>query len=265
MNKSSELFLGDTFISRNVNGCTIALTHYSNKQVFEEWHSHEHSSISLLLNGTHEEDLTGEKLKRLPGDIKFIPAGKVHRCHHYANDTRKINIDLGDAFIRQIAVAEDRLVRSIPNALNTKFTLIKLYRELNDTGSHAHASAGLLLYDLFNPATRANTQSGTIPVWAERLRELLNDEWDRPFHLEDLSTRLGIHPVTISRYFPVYFSATLGIYINQIKINKALALIKNTHLPLTEIAYTCGFADQAHFTRTFKTFTGCLPKEFRKL
>jgi len=266
MIKPLNIFLGDTSISRSVNGCTIALTHYNGNEIFEEWHAHEHSSISFLLNGTHEEDLTGKNYKRVSGDIKFIPAGEVHRCHHYTVDTRKINIDLSDRFIRHIAIAEDRLAGSVPQAASTKFTLIKLYRELHNPGNHANTSAELLLYELFNPVAPANNKAGrTLPVWAERLRELLNDEWDRPFHLEDLSIRLGIHPVTISRYFPVYFSATLGIYINRIKIDKALALIKSTAMPLTDIAYACGFADQAHFTRTFKSFTGCLPKEFRKL
>jgi AraC family transcriptional regulator len=42
-------------------------------------------------------------------------------------------------------------------------------------------------------------------------------------------------------------------------------MLKNTRLSLTEIAYTCGFADQGHFTRTFKAATGFLPKTFRKI
>lgn len=38
----------------------------------------------------------------------------------------------------------------------------------------------------------------------------------------------------------------------------------NNHAKLTDIAYENGFADQSHFTRVFKAFTGKTPKTFKK-
>jgi AraC family transcriptional regulator len=264
--KPIPTFLGDTRQSRQLNGCNIALTGYTGNAAFEEWHAHENSGISFLLHGTHQEDLLGKTFKRLPGDLKFIPAGERHRCTHYTAGTRKINIDFDQNFINRAGITEEQLLAIIPGHRNTKFTLLKLYGELNDRPASGNASAELLLYTLLNPEKAPATHMGKIlPEWAERLKQLLHDEWDKPFHLDDLGARLGVHPVTISRYFPIFFASTLGVYMNQIKIDKALGLIKHAQLPLTAIAYRCGFADQAHFTRTFKTVTGCLPKTFRNL
>jgi AraC family transcriptional regulator len=266
MIKPINTFLGINNLNKKVNGCNVALTSYSGDAGFEDWHAHQNASISFLLNGTHEEDLFGKNRKRVPGDVKFIPAGEMHRCNRYSNETRKINLDLSADFMNRMNNTEEQLLSTIPQILSTKITLIKLYHDLDDPSNHAVASAELLLYEIFNPAGKAVIKAGkALPQWVERLRDMLYDEWDRPVHLTDLSARLGVHPVTISRYFPLYFSSTLGNYINRIKIDKALQLIKNTKLPLTEIAYSCGFADQAHFTRTFKSVTGYLPKTFRKL
>jgi AraC family transcriptional regulator len=55
----------------------------------------------------------------------------------------------------------------------------------------------------------------------------------------------------------------LGEYLRKLKVQKSIALIKNSELPLTEIAYLCGFSDQSHFTKVFKETLGFLPKEFR--
>ena len=41
-------------------------------------------------------------------------------------------------------------------------------------------------------------------------------------------------------------------------------LVHHTDLPLTEIAYLGKFADQSHFIRTFKQFTGLTPGEYRR-
>lgn len=43
----------------------------------------------------------------------------------------------------------------------------------------------------------------------------------------------------------------------------ALQLIHHTPMSLTQIAYTCQFADQSHFNKTFKLFTGITPGEYR--
>lgn len=260
-----SIFLGKSQLSNPVMGCTVALTSYAGNRSFEEWHSHQNASISLLLNGTHEEDLFGKKHKRVPGDIKFIPAGEMHRCNNYAPDARKINLDLSDTLLKEMDTCADQVINLLQYSSQVKFTLLKFYHELHDSACNTPASAQLTLYQLLHPAKKQITGTRQLPLWAMRLQQILHDEWNQPFELNDLAMRIGIHPVTISRYFPLYFSSTLSNYIRHIKVDKALAMIKVSRLNLTDIAYQCGFADQAHFTRTFKEVTGYLPKDFRRI
>lgn len=257
-----SVFLGQIQSAHIVHGCTVALTAYSGKQDQEDWHSHEHASISLLINGTHREHLWGTQHTRRPGDLKFIPAGELHRCEGYTPGTIKINLGLKPEIFSQSGITEDRLDRLVPHSMNTKFGLLKLYHELETKDGYVNASAQMQLLALLRPADKIPKH---LPLWAIQLNALLQDEWDAVIDLQDLSGRLGVHPVTISRYFPQYFSATLGDHMRRIKVNRALLFIREKKLSLTEIAYKCGFADQAHFTRTFKTVTGYLPKDFRKI
>jgi AraC-like DNA-binding protein len=55
------------------------------------------------------------------------------------------------------------------------------------------------------------------------------------------------HPVHLSREFPKYFDTTLGDYIRATKVQRAVALLPNPGLSLTDISLECGFADQSHF------------------
>jgi len=266
MTINAGTFLGDTSFARTINDCTVALTHYSAHTNFEEWHAHAQPSISFLLSGTHQEELFGNVHKRLPGDIKYIPAGEFHRCQNYAPNTKKINLDLSVSTLEKMNITEQQILALLPGSPKTIFTLLKLHHELDYIGDHSTASAQLLLYELFDTINRQQVLSTSRPpVWVKILRDLLHDDWNTKCDLEALAKIAGIHPVTISRYFPKYFATTLGNYIKQIKIQKSLPMIKNSNLSLTTIAYACGFADQAHFTRTFWKITGYLPKAFRKI
>ena len=103
------------------------------------------------------------------------------------------------------------------------------------------------------------------PHWIGVIDELLRDRWAEQVSLDELSVAAGVHPVTVCKYFHKYFGCTLAEYMRKLKIEHALPLIGAAGLNLTQIAYTCGFADQSHFTRTFKEFSGFLPHNYPSL
>jgi AraC family transcriptional regulator len=121
----------------------------------------------------------------------------------------------------------------------------------------------LLLLRLIATAGRRVTEQQ--PAWVSLLNAYLHEHTDAPTSLAGLATLAGLHPVTLSRQFPRYFSCTLGEYKRKLKIERSLSLIKKTGTSLTDVAYDCGFYDQVHFTRNFKALNGILPKAFRNL
>lgn len=68
-------------------------------------------------------------------------------------------------------------------------------------------------------------------------------------------------------YFHRLFSSIMGTSVNQYvlerKLNKALELMANEDLTLTQIAYDLDFSTQSAFTRTFKKFYGFSPKSIK--
>lgn len=75
----------------------------------------------------------------------------------------------------------------------------------------------------------------------------------------------------ISHYSPRHFTrifretyntAPLN-YILSLRINHACSLLKESRLPISDIAFQCGFSDNNYFSRIFKKRTGLTPKQFR--
>ena len=49
-----------------------------------------------------------------------------------------------------------------------------------------------------------------------------------------------------------------------LRLRRGLELLKNSDLPVAEVAYQVGFSDPAYFSRTFSQEFGFAPKESRK-
>ncbi len=72
------------------------------------------------------------------------------------------------------------------------------------------------------------------------------------------------------RTFQRIFENEIGVSPNQfrriVQFNSAFNQINlNRHKLLTDIAYSCGYADQSHFIRAFREFTNMTPSEYLRL
>ena len=70
------------------------------------------------------------------------------------------------------------------------------------------------------------------------------------------------------RYLRILFAQHLKItpldYLNQLRINKSIELLRNTELSIKEISFQCGFQSPQYFSRIFKQQTGKTPREIAR-
>lgn len=139
----------------------------------------------------------------------------------------------------------------------------KLYHEFKVQDTYSEVAIELLLLQICESIQSDQEISRKkAPEWMKPLKELLLEAPEK-LSLDFLSEQLGVHPVHLSRSIPKYLSTNLGEYVRSQKIKKALGYMWNPNYSLTEIAYACGFSDQSHFTRTFKSYFQKTPKAFR--
>ncbi|MNR26601.1 Arabinose operon regulatory protein [compost metagenome] len=91
----------------------------------------------------------------------------------------------------------------------------------------------------------------------------LNFEKDN-FSLQDAAQYVNLSPNYLSRVFSQETSQTFIEYLTQIRIRKAMDLLKSTSAKSYEIAFLVGYNDPHYFSNLFKRLTGMTPKEFRK-
>ena len=52
-------------------------------------------------------------------------------------------------------------------------------------------------------------------------------------------------------------------YLNNLRIEKAIELLRNTNKNITDISHQVGFNSIANFNKKFKDYTGQTPRKFR--
>ncbi len=228
-----------------------------------DWHYHQNPHYSHILSGGSKEIRKGVSLLQQAGDGLYYYPGVSHQNVHYLPGTRIFNAEVDVGFFKEHGLDIPSEEQMFSDRLNVNSTgLVKILKEHYMHDQHSRIAVEQLCINLIvaSPPVRNNN-----PGWTRKIAEILNDQWDNSWSLTEFSRALGIHPVTLSKYFSKYFKCTLGDYIRRIKIDKALTLIRSKRYSLTEIAYTCGFADQSHFIKTFTFVTGMLPKQYRNI
>jgi AraC family transcriptional regulator len=97
----------------------------------------------------------------------------------------------------------------------------------------------------------------------KRVLELVSNRYGETITLEDMAREAGLSPHHFSRLFKETIGKSPMQYVTAHRIEAAKKLMANSTNPMIDVALCCGFADQAHFSRTFKQLEGITPKEYR--
>jgi AraC family transcriptional regulator len=109
---------------------------------------------------------------------------------------------------------------------------------------------------------RAAMEGPQAPPWLERLHDLLRSNFVNPPRLSQLSIEAGVHEVHVARQFRKYYGLTIGEFVRQTRVEFARNRLRNSDMPIVEIALEAGFAHQAHFTTVFKKVMGVTPRQY---
>jgi AraC-like DNA-binding protein len=69
--------------------------------------------------------------------------------------------------------------------------------------------------------------------------------------------------VFLARAFRKHHGCTVGEYVRQLRVERAMERLARSDDSLAAIALDVGFADFSHFARVFKRQTGTTPGRFR--
>ncbi len=96
-----------------------------------------------------------------------------------------------------------------------------------------------------------------------RARDTMDRDYPRPLDVEALASAAGLSRAHFIRSFRDAFGETPHRYLQRRRIERAMAMLRNTDKPVTEICLDVGFTSLGTFGRTFRAIVGRSPTSYR--
>ena len=97
----------------------------------------------------------------------------------------------------------------------------------------------------------------------KRVLDFVAQNYGKSILVEDLAREAALSP----SHFAQLFKRTIGMspmqFVTTYRVEQARKKLAKRNTPLIDIAMSCGFADQAHFSRVFKQIAGESPSKYR--
>jgi AraC family transcriptional regulator len=101
--------------------------------------------------------------------------------------------------------------------------------------------------------------------WQERRsKEFLLANPRADISIEQLARECGLSRAHFARCFKATTGKSPIAWLLSQRLNRAMALLVDTNMTLTDVASLTGFADQSHFSRVFSRHVRTAPGEWRR-
>ncbi|WP_260955493.1 AraC family transcriptional regulator [Pseudomonas citri] len=242
----------------------LTLRHYSHDLIV---HSHEHAQLVFGLSGALDFEVEGCGSQVVQQSFVVIPAGAHHACGS-PHGSRCLVLDVpSDDWVGQClgdhADASRRLLDGparLPLDAGQSQLVSWLAGSPVDDPLIAQQGAVLLLASL--NGTRQAYGGRRLPYAA--LNAHIDQNAAYPLQVADLARVAGLSSARLHARFIVERGQTPMDYIRSRRLHKAVALLRDSDLPIGEIAHRVGYSSQSAFAAAVLREFGSSPGKLRR-
>lgn len=236
---------------------------YRNLNNLQHWHiDHE---LVLCEKGTCTVQQYNQTFTMLEGDMAFFTSGDIHSLISDADSI--VMVCIFDEHLDNGLFANEHLVTPVfhPSDLlrNEMLWIYDTYKKKQKNYQMITSSAATIICAEISAAYPTMRMNKSEHEEIERYRKLLTwiDSHYNDLSFEEAASFIGFTPTYFSRYFKTMAGTTFSQYVNSVRVENAIEMLKSGEHSISEIAVLTGFDSLRNFNRVFKNMTGHAPRD----
>jgi AraC-like DNA-binding protein len=192
-----------------------------------------------------------------PADLLVIHVDPLHLENRIREETGRRATAIAPRYC-----AFDPLLRELGNALQSE-----LRRRTIPSRTRLEALADIIAIHLgyhYEAAAGGALSAGLSQVRLNKVRSYIESHLGETLAVSDLAEAVHMSPFHFARMFKKATGESPHSYVTAQRVQKAKELLRESSLPLTEVAVRVGFQTHGHFTSVFHRYTGITPRAFRR-
>jgi len=97
-----------------------------------------------------------------------------------------------------------------------------------------------------------------------RVLEYIEENLDSDLSLEAMAAEVNLSPIYLARAFKAAVGQSPHRYVLARRVERAKELLRNTEMPVVDVALSSGFSSQSHLSYWFQRYMGVSPAAYRQ-
>lgn len=256
--------------------------------LFVPYHWHPELEIITVISGEVGITIAENQYIGQKGDIFFVDVEQLHEIRGGAENLFRAYVfpldslqfqrwDLAQGeLLAPLAARELRFRTELRQdqpgcaGIREAFGLMERAYAAKTTGYQLMVKAALLQI-IAHAAANGILEHGTarqpVDYRAQMLKDILeylNTHFTEQIRLNDVAAKFGLSPQYFCTFFKDNLGKTMVQHINFLRVEYASHQLRETDLPVMEIALSSGFDNLSYFIKRFREVFGCTPSSYRK-
>lgn len=255
-------FFGTVAFSRGIEGFRLAEVRHSCARDVPR-HAHSSAFVSVLLKGRYQSRFGSTAVDFEPGRAVWHEGGFDHEDAIAEGGALFFCVEVEGRAVGQLEGYCPKPQQSRALDARASAALLSLFvanrREDDGLGCESLCAEFLGLMCLPEAANGEDCAP-----WIGQVCQRLCDDPGKRATLAELAALAGVHPSHLTRGFRARFGTSVGEFARAQRLARSWQMLADRRMPIAEVAYALGYADQAHFTREFSAQMGMPPATMRR-
>lgn len=259
------------------------LSRYPDRQAPNHWH--DDIEFILVMSGGMKYNINGVVTGLKKGEGLFVNSGQMHfGFSDGSGDCDFLCIILHPLLLCSVFHFERDFIS--PLIHNTEMTFMKL-RPTVEWQNEILCELSLLYRNRKSAAAPMRTLSSFARIWAvlyehapadhgketrqsqdllvvKNMVGFIQKNYRQKITLAEIASAGAVGQSKCCRLFARYFAQSPNEYLNRYRLDKSLDLLRNTDLPVTDVAFSSGFGSGSYYAEMFRRMMGKSPTEYRR-